>query len=427
MSGLPAGWRTIALDDAKAPGSRSMTDGPFGSNLKTAHYTSDGPHVVRLQNIGEGVYREAPAHISTEHFERLRAHEVLPGDLLVASLGEVLPRACLMPAHIGPAIVKADCIRVRLSDEVDPRWVMYALMRPEARTWAKEHTHGVGRPRLGLKLIRQIPIPIAPLDEQRRIVEILEDHLSRLDDARRSLSTAELRLERLMDSIIASAPELDGASEIDVGSMLASPLINGRSVPTADSGFPVLRLTAMKDGAIDLGERKVGRWTEVEAARYLVERGDMFVSRGNGSLRLVGRAARVIEHPDPVAFPDTMIRMRPDETRVRPDFLTLIWNSRRVRAQIERTARTTAGIFKVNQNDLQRVTVPVPPLPQQSRMVERVDESIGSVARIEKQVGAAQRRAELLRRSLLAAAFSGRLAGSSTDTERIEDLAEVGV
>ncbi|MDX2377766.1 restriction endonuclease subunit S [Microbacterium sp. LRZ72] len=176
-------FETVPLESLAALEPGAITDGPFGSNLTSAHYTTEGPQVVRLQNIGDGSYKRAEAHISQTHFESLRKHEVIGGDLLVASLGDNLPRACLMPADIGPAIVKADCIRVRLSQEVDPRWVLYALQRPAARAWAKDQLHGVGRPRLGLKTIRRIPLPIVALAEQRRIVDILEDHISRLDTA----------------------------------------------------------------------------------------------------------------------------------------------------------------------------------------------------------------------------------------------------
>lgn len=121
MTSLPLGWQIATLDELKANEPRAITDGPFGSNLTRAHYTSEGARVVRLQNIGDGVFNDARAYISMQHFEDLRNHEVLAGDLLIASLGEDLPRACIAPAYLSPAIVKADCIRVRLNERADPR------------------------------------------------------------------------------------------------------------------------------------------------------------------------------------------------------------------------------------------------------------------------------------------------------------------
>ena len=209
-------WPIVPLQELAAPFKGSITDGPFGSNLARQHYRDNGPRVVRLQNIGDGVFIDSPAHIDQSHFEALRKHEVLEGDLLIASLGEVLPRACLMPSGQGHAIVKADCIRVRLRDDVDPRWVNYSLQRPAARKWAEQHRHGVGRPRLGLKGIREIPTPLPSLEEQRRIVEVLEDHLSRLDAGRSAIELACKRTQGLAASRITSVLECE--SRLPVGS-----------------------------------------------------------------------------------------------------------------------------------------------------------------------------------------------------------------
>jgi len=190
---LPAGWHWATLGELAADEPRSITDGPFGSNLTSAHYTDSGARVIRLQNIGNGVFRDAAAYISLDHFETLRKHEVRAGDLLVASLGENLPRACLMPEIGEPAIVKADCIRIRLRPDVDSHWVLLALQRREVKVWAEGIVKGVGRQRLGLKAIRSILIPIAPRIERDRVLRILEPQLSRIIRASRLADSAGVR------------------------------------------------------------------------------------------------------------------------------------------------------------------------------------------------------------------------------------------
>ena len=61
--------------------------------------------------------------------------------------------------------------------------------------------------------------------------------------------------------------------------LIGTPLANGRSVPSQVGGFPVLRLTALRNGTIDLRERKEGAWTRDDAERFLVQTGDFLVSR----------------------------------------------------------------------------------------------------------------------------------------------------
>lgn len=173
----PAAWPKLTLDDLQAEGPSSITDGPFGSNLKSSHYTVEGARVIRLQNVGLGEFLNAEAYISLSHFDGLRKHEAIEGDLIVASLGDVLPRVCLLPDLGQPAIVKADCIRIRLGGRVRPQWVLMSMLTPQARRWAKEQLHGVGRMRLGLKAIRGFTLPVPDLDTQDSILSAVDEQL----------------------------------------------------------------------------------------------------------------------------------------------------------------------------------------------------------------------------------------------------------
>lgn len=267
-----------------------------------------------------------------------------------------------------------------------------------------------------------IAFPLPPQDEQRRIVGILEDHLSRLDAADIYLHAAQRRNSALHGQLLDSELAVVESEDLPLAELLTTGLANGKSVPTQEGGFPVLRLTALRDGRIDLAERKPGAWTRADASRFLVERGDFLIARGNGSLRLVGRGGLVTEEPDAVAFPDTLIRARPDLSRIRPEFMTQVWNAHGVRRQIEKSARTTAGIYKVNQKDLAAVRVPVPSLEDQDRITAAVRESRDALSQLSVEVGRAITRSSALRRSLLGAAFSGRLTGEAADLSEAEEM-----
>jgi hypothetical protein len=57
---LPETWAWASLEELKGLAPNTITDGPFGSNLKTEHYTDSGPRVIRLQNIGRGIFIDEP-------------------------------------------------------------------------------------------------------------------------------------------------------------------------------------------------------------------------------------------------------------------------------------------------------------------------------------------------------------------------------
>ena len=210
---LPPGWTWATVEEISAAEPRSITDGPFGSNLKTEHYTTSGARVVRLQNIGEGNFRNDEAYISLEHFGRLENHAVRTGDVLIASLGDELPRACMAPDLKGPAIVKADCIRLRVHPSISAAYVMWALNSAPVRSAFKSKIHGLGRPRLNLTELRSAPIPLAPAEEQRRIVDAIDAQFSVIDATVEGIRTLvgsvtvtrDSRIGRLRSSILNSA------------------------------------------------------------------------------------------------------------------------------------------------------------------------------------------------------------------------------
>lgn len=208
---------------------------------------------------------------------------------------------------------------------------------------------------------------------------------------------------------MSEADELpEGWAKANVPDLLAEPMANGRSVPDGD-GFPVLRLTALRNGRIDLRERKLGAWSKKDGERFAVRQGDFLVARGNGSLSLVGRGAMVMEEPDPVAYPDTTIRLRPRKDVFLPGYLRAVWDALETRHQIEAAAHTTAGIHKVSQQDLAAIELPVPPLPEQHRIVEHVEALLAQVNKAKDRLDRVKLILKRFRQAVLAAACSGKL------------------
>ena len=329
-------------------------------------------------------------------------------------------------------------------DGVLNEYVYYYLKG--AKQLAEKRASGTTFLELSGKAFGQLPVPLPPFDDQKRIVKKIETLLSELDKGIESLKTAREQLkvyrqavlkhafegkltaqwraenkdklespEQLLARIQQKEPVRDclsgntAWSSCSVQEVLASGPTNGRSVKDRPNGFPVLRLTALKSGKIDLAERKSGDWDRSQAEPYLVKEGDFLLSRGNGSKHLVGRGGLVPKNTDEVAFPDTIVRLRVDSTRMLSEFFSLLWDSRFIRDQIEQSARTTAGIYKINQGHIKSFRVPVPSLSEQKVIVNSLEEKLTLTDRQENEIGAALLKAELLRQSILSLAFSGRL------------------
>jgi len=205
----PKGWRRVRLCDLAA-NDDAFADGPFGSNLKTEHYTDTGARVVQLQNVGRGAFLgNDQAFVSMDHYRTLQRHWVQPGDVVVAALGDgarPAGRACIIPDNFGPGLVKADCFRVRL-----PPGVVYApylvafLNSPQVLARVAETMRGVTRPRVTLSMLKGTAMPLPPLPEQERIATILEGQLAAVERSRKALKDQLNAIDALPGALLRRA------------------------------------------------------------------------------------------------------------------------------------------------------------------------------------------------------------------------------
>lgn len=153
---------------------RSIVDGPFGSSLTSSHYSDEGTRVIRLGNIGLNKFLNSDvAFIPKEYGEQLAAHQILPGDVVVAGLGDSnnpLGRSAVIPPFVQDAIVKADCYRVRPTPAVDAGYLAWVLSSPFCGQQFKTLSRGSTRQRLNTSVVRDVRIPAPPVGVQKQVV-----------------------------------------------------------------------------------------------------------------------------------------------------------------------------------------------------------------------------------------------------------------
>ena len=409
---LPSGWVWASLGDLASDAPNSVTDGPFGSKLKTAHYTEDGPRVVRLQNIGDGEFVDARAHVSPEHFRDLAKHAVKPGDILIAMLGENLPRACAAPCDLGPAIVKADCAKFTPHPSgPSQRYLMYALNSPVIRRNAV--VHGVGRPRLNLSEIKAISIPLAPRPEQDRIVAEIEKQFTRLDAAIAALKRVQANLKRYRAAVLKAAVEGDltpGASaehwKVETVEDLAEKTVDcSHSTPQfGPSGRACLDTNTMRPGVLMLSRlRYVDESTYQARTRRLVpQEGDVVFAREG----TVGTAVVLPPEP-PVCLGQRVMLIRP-LPHVRGAYLQYALMSPKIKTQYAQKLLGST-VPHLNVGDVKKLLVLVPKVEIQDRIVQVIDEHWSLAAAAEEGLESTLLRMGRFRQTILNLAFGGRI------------------
>lgn len=406
---LPGDWKISTLGKEFKWGSGGT---PLRS--KSEYYGGNIPWVI-IGDLNDNVISETAENITEQGLNNSSAKWVEEGSVLIAMYGSIGKLGIA-----GKRLTTNQAIAFTKPESVSSKYLFYYLMGE--RNNLLSLGSGATQQNISQTVIKAYPFPIAPKDEQERIVAKIEELFTQLEAGTSALERVQAALRRYKASMLKAGMngtllgngKNDGAfpegwQNVQLVDVLSESLTNGKSTPNAENGFPVLRLTALKDGRIDLRERKIGAWTKEQAKNYLVKRGDFFVSRGNGSLHLVGRGGLVEQEPDDVAYPDTLIRIRVSPTDCDINYLRTIWNSNFIRNQIETTARTTAGIYKINQKDLESFTFPLPPLEEQRRIVAEVERRLSVAREVETVVEKALARSTRLRQAVLKSAFEGKL------------------
>jgi type I restriction enzyme, S subunit len=176
------------------------------------------------------------------------------------------------------------------------------------------------------------------------------------------------------------------------------------------SGEPVLRIPNIKNGRISIEDLKFGLLPahEVEALRLRL--GDILMVRSNGSLELVGRPALVETHAVGYCYAGYLVRVRTSTTHLYAPYLVRALSTSNVRDQIEIPIRTTVGLKNVNASELGRLSIPLPPLAEQRRIVAKVDELMTICDKLEAQLTITEANNRRLLEAVLYEALSPALA-----------------
>lgn len=204
---VPRHWGVKALGKITV----SKCDGPFGSGLKSEHYVDEGVRVIRLQNIRVGYFDGCDeAFIDLNYFQsEMSRHNVQENDILIAGLGDennIVGRACVAPAGIYPAMVKADCFRFRLdTSQAFPAYIAQALSVGSTFD-AGIYSTGTTRSRIPLLVTASRKIPLPPLEEQSAIAEYLEEQIAKFnalrDEAQRAITLLKERRSALITAAV---------------------------------------------------------------------------------------------------------------------------------------------------------------------------------------------------------------------------------
>ncbi|MFJ2517538.1 restriction endonuclease subunit S [Cellulosimicrobium cellulans] len=409
------------------------------------------------KDMGRDVLRATQDHITQTAVENSAVRLVPADSVAIVVRSGILERSLPVARVPFETTLNQDMKAITPRDGVDPRWIAYGIRAFEHELLSTTRKAGTTVASIETSKLQAFELPVPPLAEQRRIVEVLEGHLSRLDAAELLLGRARTRsLTLLRSALIAGLRDafVDEDQSEGIGRDLL-PLtvsdfqrtpndrvwetpaswvwtrigdvfeVNVGSTPSrADKSLWDGDLPWVSSGEVAFGRIKETRERIVRSAagnpsRRVHQPGTVMLAMiGEGKTR--GQAAILdIE----AAHNQNCASIRVSATAVLPEY---VFGYLQERYFETRRAGSGAQQPALNKAAVSRFAIPIPPLATQRRLVAAWQTVRDSCDRLVREIDSSRARSIALRRALLTAAVSGRLTGMPSDIERVEELAEVG-
>lgn len=212
--------------------------------------------------------------------------------------------------------------------------------------------------------IETIRIPIPPLEVQKEIVAEIEGYQKVIDGARAVVENYRPHIPIHPDWPVHELSEIiEGKPK------------NGYSGRPVDrpTSTKVLSLSATTSGKLDLTKFKFLDEDIPPEAECRCRKGDIYLQRGN-TAELVGTAALFdVDEPNFV-YPDLMIRVQANESKVNRYYLLYALQSQPIREFLRRNAVGAAGSMpKINQSIVERIPIPLPSLQAQKDFIAELE------------------------------------------------------
>ncbi|MFB8369617.1 restriction endonuclease subunit S [Pseudarthrobacter sp. NPDC055928] len=373
------------------------------------------------KDMGPPVLADTEDHITPAAVAGSPVRPVPANSVAIVVRSGILERT--LPVAIVPfeTTLNQDMKAVTPNHDVDARWIAWGLRAFETQLLRTTRKTGTTVASIEMPRLYKFELPVPSLTEQRRIVETLEDQLSRVSAAQQAAANASRRVANMWQSALHN--EITGP-KVRLAELATDARYGTSTKCTASGeGLPVVRIPNLVAGGIDLSDQKRAEDTTVDLTNLLLKKGDILIVRTNGSKDLIGRSA-VVDGDWTAAFASYLIRYRVNLSRVIPLWVHFALQTPQVRATIEQMAASSAGQHNLGLKKLDSLLLPCPSIEFQSDKLLRLQEIADAGAQLTSAIAAAQKGATALRQAVLTAAFSGKLTGRHTDQEVIEELTD---
>ena len=383
---LKAGWQIKTLQEVCC---MKITDGTH-QTPKYCEENEGGFPFISAKNVTKGVidWTDIKYIIPELHEELYKRIAPKRDDILLAKNGTTGVAALVdvdkvFDIYVTLAVLRPD------KNIIFPRYLLYVVNSQYCKAQFDSHLKGIGVPNLHLVEIQQVKIPLPPLEEQKRIVDVLDEKFAQLEtikaNAQSNLQNAkDLFQSQLTKAFSNTTWEKKKISEI-------SENLDSKRIP------------------ITKNVRKAGQYPYYGASG-IVDYVEDYIF--DGKFLLVSEdGANLLARTYPIAFiaegkfwVNNHAHILSFKDEITMKFVELYFSNLDISPYVTGMAQP-----KFNQASLNNIEIPLPPLPEQKRIVKELDTLSEKVRQLQDIYTKQISDCDELKQSLLAKAFEGEL------------------
>lgn len=290
-------------------------------------------------------------------------------------------------------------------DYIDVMFLYYFLQLIDLKDYSK----GAALPTIDMTALKNVSINVPPLEEQKRIVKILDEKFEQLESLKTNAQINLQNTKDLFQSQLAKAfsnTTWEKKRLGDVCEIITGPF--GSSIHKTDyvpNGVPMINPQSIVDGnIIPLEKCLVSENAAKNLERFKFIENDIVIAR-RGEM---GRCAVIRKENENWLCGTGSFIIRSDSRKVNPDFLQTVLSSKESKQKLEKES-IGATMSNLNQGILGNFEIPLPPLPEQKRIVEELDTLSEKVRQLQEIYTKQIANCDELKQSYLQKAFEGEL------------------
>lgn len=412
---IPVDWLYTTVSATAALSLNAIVGGPFGSDLVSRDYVSDGVPVIRGQNMGQRLVEPPFVFVTLAKASSLAANLARPGDVVFTQRG-TLGQVALVPNEpYDRYLISQSQMKVTLNRGiVDSQFFHFLFSGPIHQRLISANTIQTGVPHINLGVLRRIPIQLPPVSEQRAIAAALSDvdaligSLDRLITKKRDLKKATMQQLLTGQTRLSGFAKKLGCKQTEVGVIPADwevrPLLAALRIATGQVDprtEPYKSMTLVAPDHIESATgRLLARQTAAEqkaiSGKYLFAKGDVIYSKIRPYLRKA-----ILAEFDGLCSAD-MYPLKPIGD-VSAGFMLAVLLGHRFSIFAE-SVSVRSGMPKINRTEIAEYSLALPPSSEQAAIAAVLSDMDTELAALEQR----RDKTRLLKQGMMQELLTGR-------------------